>query len=109
MPGAQKSAEELDRHAKVLFEWLGTDQRSRIRMLAQWQAAGGLSFNACVYHRSAQCFKYHGNSKHDGGETGVSLTEFQRAVRVRHQLGSAGIGGGDGGDGQGAVKTSDFE
>ena len=44
-----------------------------------------MSFVASCHHRVTQCFRMHGNSKHDNdGEHRVSLQEFQAAIRVRH-------------------------
>ena len=93
-----KSAAELDRHAKRIYEWLSTRRQSRIRMLMHWQAAGGLSHVAAVYHRSAQCFVKCGNKLHTGmaGDE-VTLSEFSEGIRCRHEMGDAGI------DGEGAV------
>ena len=92
----QKSPEALEKHGKVLFEWV-TSSCSRIRMLMNWQAAGALSYVASVHHRATQCFVLHGNQFHDGDGDSVSLTEFQSAVKARHRIGSAGIS--DTGDG----------
>ena len=79
----------LDVHGKKLFEGLDTEEPSRIRMLATWQSAGGLSFVSVCHHRAAQCFRYHGNSEHGG--TTVSLEEFQEAIKERHRQGSRGM------------------
>ena len=93
-----KSAADLDKHAKCIFDWLSSGKPSRIRMLLHWQSAGGLSHVAAVYHRSAQCFVNCGNKLHSGmtGEE-VSLSEFSEGIRCRHEMGDAGI------DGEGAV------
>lgn len=53
-----KSAEELDKHAKILYEWLDSSTVSRIRMLLHWQSAGGMSHVAAVNHRAVVCFRY---------------------------------------------------
>ena len=88
----QKDPGMLDTHGKKLYEWLDTSRVSRVRMLAQWQSAGGLSFVCGCHHRAAQCFRYHGNSEHgDGGSSSVSLEEFQDAIKSRHRIGSRGI------------------
>ena len=87
-----RSPEELDRHAQVLYEWRDVTKVSRIRMLAQWQSAAGLSHFAATHHRAAHCLRYHGNSQHgDKTISTVSLEEFQKAVKSRHALGDAGI------------------
>ena len=87
---------ELDMHAQKVYEWIDrpdqwryewSDGRrtctggSTICALAEWQAGGGVSFEAVMHHRAARCFKYHGNEQHDFVGAGVSLGEFQRAVR----------------------------
>jgi hypothetical protein len=92
-PGAgstQKTNEGLDKHAKILYEWV-KQGCSRVRMLMNWQAAGGLSYVASVHHRGTQCLVGHGNQFHEGPQNVVSLAEFQSAVKARHRVGSAGI------------------
>ncbi len=91
-PGMGKDEGQLDDHAKILYEWLDTSKVSRIRMLMHWQSAAGLSYVAAVHHRAAQCFRYQGNTMHGQGMSEVSLTEFQAGIKVRHHLGSGGIG-----------------
>ena len=104
----QKDREELDMHAKILYEWV-TGTQSRIRMLMSWQAAGGLSYVASVHHRATGCFLECGNSKHKGAAAkSVSMEDFQRCIRARHQIGDDGIhqeGRGVAGGG----KKGDFE
>ena len=85
-----KDPAELDKHSKILYEWLDIKPKSRIRMMMNWQAAGGLSFVACTYHRGTQCFRYFGNSTHEADGQEVSLKEFQDAIKIRHSMGSAG-------------------
>ena len=83
---------ELDKHARIVHEWLEGAKPSRIRMLLHWQSAGGLSHVASVYHRTAQCFVKHGNKMHEGiGGEVVTLQEFQEGIRCRHELGDAGM------------------
>jgi hypothetical protein len=91
-PVSTKTPELLDKHAKRLYELLDTSKVSRIRMLATWQSAAGMSFIAGVHHRGAQCFRYHGNSLHGEGKATVSLEEFQQAIKVRHSIGDGGMG-----------------
>jgi hypothetical protein len=88
-----KTEPGLDRHAKVLYEWLDKKKLSRVRMMAHWQSCGGMAFVAQCHHRAAQCFRYHGNSSHGVGpsQEEVSLAEFQAAVKMRHTLGHNGI------------------
>ena len=89
--GAAKTPEELDKYAEQLYNWLAREQVSRIRMLMHWQGAGGLPFVASVHQRASVCFKYHGNSKHHEEHKGITLSEWQSAIKVRHSIGSAGI------------------
>ena len=88
-----KTPAELDRLPKELYDWMDVGKVSRIRMMMQWQGAGGLPFVASVHHLATQCFKYHGNSKHDGGgeQKGITLAEWQEAVKERHRQGSSGM------------------
>ena len=90
-----KSPEELDEHAKTLYEWLDVCRTSRIRMMVMWQAAGGLPFVVSAHHRATQCFRYYGNVKHSGLGREVSLSEFQDSVKDRHRIGSSGIEDGE--------------
>ena len=80
-----KDASLLRQHAKVVYEWLDVGKVSLIRMLMQWQAAGGLSFVSSTHHRAAQCFRYYGNSEHEAGiKNEVSLAEFQDCIIKCH-------------------------
>ena len=87
----EKNPEQLANHAKTLYDWLSVEETSRIRMMMLWQACGGLSFVVSVHHRMTQCFRYHGNSKHEGSTTVVSLLEFQESIKDRHRIGHDGI------------------
>ena len=89
--GAAKTPEQLDTYAEQLFNWLAREQVSRIRMLLQWQGAGGLPFVGSVHHRATVCFKYLGNSKHHEAHKGITLAEWQSAIKVRHSIGTSGI------------------
>ena len=90
--GPSVSKPELEKHARIIHDWLGGARPSRIRMLLHWQSAGGLSHVAAVYHRTAQCFVKHGNKMHEGiGGGVVTLQEFQDGIRCRHELGDAGM------------------
>ena len=86
-----KDNASLDKHSQVIYEWLDKSKISRIRMMINWQACGGLSFVASTHHRATQCFRYCGNSKHSETIKEVSLAEFQRAVKARHAIGSQGV------------------
>ena len=91
---SMKDPEQLDLHAKKLYEWLDKTKVSRIRMLATWQSAGGLSFVAGCHHRATVCFRHVGNMEHPEGGSEVSVTEWQEAIKARHRLGSQGIDSG---------------
>lgn len=83
---------EVDKHAKVVYEWLDTKHVSRIRMLAHWQTAAVLSHVSATHHRAAQCFRYQGNAAHcEGRSSEVCLEEFQRAIKNRLAAGGTRI------------------
>ena len=85
-----KSETELDKHGQILYDWV-KKPASRLRGLMTWQSAGGLPFVSAVHHLASQCFVKHGNMYHEGAEDAVTATEFQRAVRARHRIGSTGM------------------
>jgi hypothetical protein len=87
---SERDPAELDKHAKVLYDWLDKDKRSYVRMMVAFLAEGGLSFNAVAYHRSARCFRYYGNLARTPDKPEVSLDEFQECIKVRHRMGSRG-------------------
>jgi len=89
--GIAKTPELLASHAKIVYDWLDNAKPSRIRMLQNWQAAAGQSYVSSVHHRGITCFRYCGNTDHKENDHSVSLTEFQAAIKIRHQLGSSGI------------------
>lgn len=89
--GIVRSTEDLDKHGKIVYDWLNNQVRSRIRMLQSWQSAGGQSYVSSVHHRGVTCFRYYGNTEHKENDPTVSLSEFQAAIKIRHQLGSSGI------------------
>ena len=90
-----KPEQELDKHGQILYDWLDNSKPSRVRMLAYWQSAAGLSFVAGVHHRAATCFRYCGNQEHDQGLKTVSLADFQEGIKARHRVGDSGIGAED--------------
>ena len=45
--GAVKEVSQLATHTKTLYEWIDVLPKSKIRMLINWQAAGGTSFVNC--------------------------------------------------------------
>ena len=87
----QKDPGELDRHGKILYDWVKKENPSRIRMLQNYQACGGLSFVASVHHRATRCFMYCGNSVHTPHSPEVSLSAFQECIKARHAAGSRGM------------------
>ena len=89
-PVSPKSPEDLDKHAKTLYEWI-TKEGSRIRMLMTYQAAGGLSFVASCHYRATRCYRLFGNSIHTPGKPEVALKQFQEAIKARHACGSRGM------------------
>jgi len=91
VPVSNKDPTLLDKHGKQLYDWLDPKQRSRIRMLQNFQAAGGLSFVASVHHRASKCFKGYGNSLHTPEQPEVSLQEWQACIKARHTVGSTGM------------------
>ena len=86
-----KDPGELDRHGKVLYEWIDKQSSSRIRMLQNYQACGGLSFVAAVHHRATRCFRYCGNLIHSPDAPEVTMTSFQECIKSRHAAGSRGM------------------
>ena len=87
-----KPDNELSKHAKILYDWVSIEKPSRIRMLMNWQAAGGLSFVSSVHHLCACCFSHLGNSMNDDtNEKKVTCEEFQNAIISRHRVGDSGM------------------
>ena len=87
----RKDESALDAKAAKLYEWLDVSKVSRIRMLMHWQASAGLSYVASVHHRGTQTFKYEGNRLHGEQAAGITLVEFQDAIKSRHRVGSTGM------------------
>ena len=85
------SSTELERHGRILYQWLDTSRPSRIRMMLAYQSAGGLPYVAHCHHRCTQCFRYHGASAHSNDRKEVTLAEWQDSIKTRHALGSTGI------------------
>ena len=91
--GGVRKPEELERHAQILYEWLDTARPSRIRMIIQWQGAGGVPYVASTHHRATQCFRYLGNSQHYAAphQKQITLREWQEAILERHRIGHSGM------------------
>ena len=90
----QKDLVELAKHGKVLYEWLKQGS-SRVRMLLQWQACGGLSHVAAAHHRGVSCFVGFFQKHHTGGGTEVSLQGWQDAIKSRLLLWDVGMDAAD--------------
>ena len=92
-----KTTEELDKHAQVLYEWVGNTQPSKVRLIMYWQSQGGLSYVANVHHRMTQAFVACGETKHVGeqqnvaGAGMVTLETFQKCIKERHRIGNDGL------------------
>ena len=92
-PVSEKDEVKLGEHGAILYKWLDSNVASRVRMMLQYQACGGLPFVAQCHHRCTQCFRYHGASDHsNGARSEVSLTEWQACIKIRHSLEPTGIG-----------------
>ena len=89
------SIDELDKAAKEVWNWLDTSKLSHIRRMVCWKSCAGGAFVADCHHRAAQCFKYHGNAKHEVTGREVSLQEFQAAIVSRHRQSSIEAGQSD--------------
>jgi hypothetical protein len=70
----------LDFHSKKVWEWIDMP-KSKIRMLMQFQTAGGLPYVSFVHLRLTRSFKHNGNISHCDG-TSVTLLEFQNCIKV---------------------------
>ena len=80
-----KSETKLQDSAKIVYEWL-QQKKSYVRLVHQWQAAGGLSFVANVYNTGMQAFLLHGNEKSETGSHSISLEVFQKCILERHDV-----------------------
>ena len=87
-PPAPAAGSELERHAQVLYDFTNPEQVSRVRMLINWQGAGGLTHCVQAHHRAVTCYRLHGDSQHMPDQP-VTLEKFQRCVRARHAAGSS--------------------
>jgi len=88
---AGRPQSELEKHAKILYDWLDVKQVSRIRMLMNWQAAGGLAYVTSCHHRGVQCYRMCGAGSTAEKAGTLSLETFQAAIVSCHVVGSAGI------------------
>ena len=81
----RKTPEQLNKAAKVVYEWV-KQKKSYVRMLHQWQAAGGLSFVANAHNTGMLAFLSvsHATEGRDPGL--VSLEMFQACIRNRHEV-----------------------
>jgi len=77
---------ELDAKAVILWEWISTENSSRIRMLQSFQANDGLSL-VCARHQAAMSrFRYEGNKSFTPLSPQVSLATFQECVQLANRL-----------------------
>ena len=83
------SKESITEAAKKLYAWVQPSKSSKLRMLASYQAAGGLSFVSYCYHRSVQAFVTYGEQAYGGSS--VKEDGFIKAVLSRHIDGDSGI------------------
>ncbi len=91
-PRFEVSAIEINKHAKVLYDWVKPGSSvSYVRMFLHWQAGAGSSYVASTHHRVLKAFIMVGNSMHGSISEGVSLQEFQNAIVARHSEGDSGI------------------
>ena len=65
-PAAKKEEEKLRAYATNLYNWI-TLSKSCLRMLINWQMAGGWPYVCGTHLLGTQCFLDHGNTYHEGG------------------------------------------
>ena len=80
-----KSETKLQDSAKIVYEWLH-QKKSYVRLVHQWQAAGGLSFVANVYNTGMQAFLAHGNEGCGKDGDAIPLSVFQKCILDRHDV-----------------------
>ena len=80
-----KSETKLQDSAKIVYEWL-QQKKSYVRLVHQWQAAGGLSFVANVYNTGMQAFLEHGNEGCGKEGDAIPLAVFQKCIADRHDV-----------------------
>ena len=80
-----KSETKLQDSAKIVYEWLH-QKKSYVRLVHQWQAAGGLSFVANVYNTGMQAFLAHGNEGCGKDGDAIPLSVFQKCIVDRHDV-----------------------
>ncbi len=76
----EKEESKLKVSAKIVYDWLH-QKKSSIRLVHQWQAAGGLSFVANVYNTGMQAFLEQG-----GKVDAITLEVFQKCILERHDV-----------------------
>lgn len=83
---ARKDPESLRSYAANLYKWIKLP-KSRLRMLINWQMAGGLPYVCGTHLLGTQCFLELGNTYHEGeGDNAITLQEFQDMVVRRHEM-----------------------
>ena len=82
----KKEEGKLRAYAANLYNWV-KQPKSRLRMLINWQMAGGLPFVCGTHLLGTQCFLELGNTYHDGeGDKAVALQNFQDCIVRRHEM-----------------------
>ena len=85
-PSVKKEEEKLRAYAQNLYQWI-TLPKSRLRMLINWQMAGGLPYVCGTRLLGTQCFLDHGNTYHEGdGDQAITLEVFQDCIVKRHEM-----------------------
>ena len=85
-PSAKKEEEKLRAYAANLYKWIKLP-RSRLRMLINWQMAGGLPYVCGTHLLGTQCFLELGNKYHEGaGDEAITMEEFQGMIVRRHEM-----------------------
>ena len=85
-PSDKKEEAKLRAYAANLYNWIKLP-KSRLRMLINWQMAGGLPYVCGTHLLGTQCFLDHGNTYHEGeGDKAITLQVFQDCIVKRHEM-----------------------
>ena len=85
-PSDKKEAEKLRAYASNLYNWIKLP-KSRLRMLINWQMAGGLPYVCGTHLLGTQCFLELGNTYHEGeGDKAITMQAFQDCIVRRHEM-----------------------
>ena len=89
-PSDKKEEAKLRAYAANLYNWI-RQPKSRLRMLINWQMAGGLPYVCGTHLLGTQCFLELGNTYHDGeGDKAITMQEFQDCIVRRHEMENEG-------------------